>query len=67
MVQLYQAQTDVILEITDDGVGFELAVASQMGGSGLRGLSERVAQLGGQLTVRSALGTGTQVRVEIVL
>jgi signal transduction histidine kinase len=32
-----------------------------VGGSGLRGLADRVATLGGELTVRSPRGGGTRV------
>jgi signal transduction histidine kinase len=66
-VQMQQAQASVILEITDDGVGFEPAVARENGGLGLRGIAERVAQLDGTLTLESAAGVGTQLRVEIAL
>jgi len=57
----------VILEISDDGVGFDPAAASESGGLGLRGIAERVAQLGGQISVQSALDAGTQLRVEIAI
>jgi signal transduction histidine kinase len=66
-VWLQQSQVSVILEITDDGVGFEPAVARENGGLGLRGIAERVAQLDGTLTIESAAGAGTQLRVEISL
>ena len=53
----------VVVEVADDGVGgAELA-----GGSGLRGLADRVAALDGRLAVRSAAGSGTSVRAEIPL
>jgi len=57
----------VVLEITDDGVGFEPAEAHENGGMGLRGIAERVAQLDGILTLESAAAAGTQLRVEIPL
>jgi signal transduction histidine kinase len=66
-VQLRQAQTSVILDVVDDGVGFDPAAAHETSGMGLCGIAERVAQCGGQLTVQSAPGLGTQVRVEIAL
>ncbi len=66
-VQLQQAQSQVMLEIIDDGVGFESAAARENGGVGLRGIAERVAQLGGRVTVRSAAGAGARLRVEIAL
>jgi signal transduction histidine kinase len=43
------------LSVTDDGDGG----ADPAGGSGLRGLRDRVAALAGELTVRSAPGAGT--------
>jgi signal transduction histidine kinase len=56
-----------MLEIVDDGVGFDVATAQEAGGQGLRGIAERVTQLGGRLIVRSAPGTGTELRVEFVV
>lgn len=66
-VLLQQVQTGVMLEIIDDGVGFDPVTAQDKGGLGLLGIEERVAQLGGRLILQSAPGTGTQVRVEISL
>jgi signal transduction histidine kinase len=47
------------VEVTDDGIGG----ADITAGSGLRGLRDRVAALGGELTVRSPAGRGTSVSV----
>jgi signal transduction histidine kinase len=52
------------LEIVDDGVGFEPALANTAG-LGLRGMRERAERLGGTLRVDSAPGAGTRVRVEV--
>jgi signal transduction histidine kinase len=51
----------LIAEVADDGAGG----ARLSGGSGLRGLADRVGALGGRLTVESTLGRGTTVRAEI--
>ncbi|HEX6291881.1 MAG TPA: GAF domain-containing protein, partial [Herpetosiphonaceae bacterium] len=64
-VALRQEPTCIMLEIIDDGVGFDPVSARTRGGWGLRGIEERVAQHGGRLTLHSAPGGGTQVRVEI--
>jgi signal transduction histidine kinase len=53
----------VVVEVSDDGVGG----ADVSGGSGLRGLSDRVSALDGRLELRSPVGEGTQVRAEIPL
>ena len=49
------------VEISDDGIGG----AGAGGGSGLRGLADRVEALGGRLTVSSPPGRGTTVRAEL--
>jgi len=54
-----------MMEIEDDGKGFDQAAAEECGGMGLRGMRERVASLGGILTVESRLGEGTRLRVEV--
>ena len=66
-VRLWQTQASVVLEIVDDGVGFDLAAARTNGGLGLCGIHERVAQVNGRLTLRSAPGAGVQLRVEVAL
>jgi signal transduction histidine kinase len=54
---------DAVAEVTDDGVGG----ASAANGSGLEGLSDRVAALDGRLEVESPPGAGTLVRARIPL
>jgi signal transduction histidine kinase len=55
----------VTLEIADDGKGFDPQQAHERGGFGLRGMEERAARLGGQITVQSQPGAGTRIRVEV--
>jgi signal transduction histidine kinase len=53
-----------VLEVADDGRGFDSDPASSpTGGFGLRLMRERVAELGGELAVESQPGSGTTVRV----
>ncbi len=54
-----EAET-VVVEIVDDGIG-----GADPTGSGLRGLSDRVAALGGMLALSSAPGRGTALRAEL--
>jgi signal transduction histidine kinase len=49
------------IEIGDDGIGS----ATPTGGSGLRGLADRIEALGGRFTVSSPPGRGTTLRAEI--
>jgi signal transduction histidine kinase len=51
----------LIVEVADDGIGG----AGTTGGSGLRGLADRVEALGGRFTVSSPPGRGTTLRAEI--
>jgi len=66
-VILKQEQHTIVLDIRDNGCGFDPANQSNLGGLGLRGIQERADQLGGQLTVESHPGKGTRVRVEVSL
>ena len=50
-----------MVEIVDDGVGG----ADPEAGTGLRGLADRVAALGGALAVSSAPERGTALRAEL--
>jgi signal transduction histidine kinase len=58
-VRLSQANGDLTFEVIDDGIGFDPATASR--GSGLQGIADRLAALGGTVEVRSAPGEGTAV------
>ena len=60
-VHLTRTETGVTIEIADDGVGG----AHENGGSGLRGLQDRVEALGGHLLVTSPVGAGTVVSAEL--
>ena len=55
----------VILEVADDGAGFEPDLVQPKGGYGLRTMQERANRLGGELTVTSHSGAGTVVRAEV--
>jgi PAS domain S-box-containing protein len=53
----------MLIEVSDDGTGG----ADPAGGSGLRGLADRVEALDGRFEVESASGAGTKVRAVIPL
>jgi signal transduction histidine kinase len=52
---------NLTVEVTDNGIGG----VTTAGGSGLRGLADRVEALGGRFTVSSPPGRGTTLRAEI--
>ena len=60
-VRVFQEDGQVVAEIEDDGVGG----ADKAKGSGLRGLSDRVEALDGELAVESPRGGPTILRVRI--
>ena len=60
-VQVTREDGLVVIQVSDDGAGG----ADPARGSGLRGLSDRVASLDGTLVVESPVGQGTRVRAEI--
>jgi signal transduction histidine kinase len=62
-VRVAQADGSLLVEVSDDGVGG----ADASGGSGLRGLADRVEALGGRLELVSPTGGGTSLRAEIPL
>jgi signal transduction histidine kinase len=62
-VSLDYAAHAVSLEVSDDGQGFEVDRATD--GYGLRGMRERLSQVGGCVEVSSAPGAGTRVRAEV--
>ena len=59
-VEVTEADGALTVEVSDDGGG-----GATLEGSGLRGLSDRVAALGGELEVTSPPGGGTRLRAVI--
>ncbi|HXB68746.1 MAG TPA: sensor histidine kinase [Candidatus Acidoferrales bacterium] len=53
----------VLCSVSDDGAGFTCGAAQ--GGLGLRGIRERVVNLGGRLAITSRIGEGTTISVAI--
>jgi signal transduction histidine kinase len=70
-VRLAVRDGDALLEVADDGLGFDVehALHGPGGtlGSGLRGMRERVVQLGGEMRIESEPAKGTRLHVQIPL
>jgi signal transduction histidine kinase len=58
-VRMSQVNGTLSFEVEDDGRGFDPAVTGH--GSGLQGIADRVAALGGAVEFRSAPGAGTTI------
>lgn len=67
-VRLWHDEARLFAQVADEGQGFDLAAARlRSGSSGLSGMQERAALLGGRLVVRSEPGCGTVLTAEIPL
>jgi PAS domain S-box-containing protein len=65
MVRLWAGENSLCVQVEDLGVGFDLEKALASGtSSGLSGLRERAALLGGQLRIESTPGSGTHLTAE---
>jgi signal transduction histidine kinase len=63
-VSLYREEDGGVLEVDDDGRGFDPA-QDRRGGQGLRNLRERARALGGRAEIDSVPGEGAKVRITI--
>ena len=66
VVRLRDGATMLVVEVIDDGVGFDPAgVEMRSRHLGLTSMEERASELGGRIEIRSAPGAGTTVRLEL--
>lgn len=68
-IKLRYGPDSLMLSVQDDGSGFdtENIVPLGVGHYGLTGMRERAERIGGRLTLKSQLGQGTQLLVEVPL
>lgn len=64
-VSLQRQGDAVVLEVADNGRGFNPTDAGAIGHFGIRGMRERIELAGGSLTIESAPGNGTRVRATV--
>jgi PAS domain S-box-containing protein len=65
IVRLVGSETDLSLEIADDGVGFNLEAIRLTAGLGLISMRERIHLIGGEFDIFSSPGLGTRIRVRV--
>jgi signal transduction histidine kinase len=58
-------QPALCVSVIDDGNGFDVTAEPRDGSFGLAGMAARVESIGGELTIRSEPGRGTEVRVTV--
>jgi len=62
----WAASGGLLIEITDDGTGFDVATrAAAEGHFGIRGMQERARRIGGSLAIESHPGSGTRVMLTV--
>lgn len=66
-ITLSQSANDLIVEVRDNGKGFDAENATKKKSFGLLGMRERAAVLGGDIHIKSSRQHGTAVRVRIPL
>ena len=64
LIRVEARQKQVLVQITDNGRGFDPA-GGRPGHFGLDSMRSRAAEIGGRLTIASAPGSGTVVRVRV--
>ena len=59
------ADKTLILQITDDGIGFDTEIAANKGTFGLLGIRERTLMMDGHCIIHSAPGAGTTITISV--
>ncbi|MFB9051645.1 sensor histidine kinase [Formosa undariae] len=60
-INFYRKESDICLDITDNGVGFELSKSRK--GIGLKNMSSRVNEINGSLVIKSEKNEGTKISI----
>jgi signal transduction histidine kinase len=66
-VRIYIQDETTVLEIADNGKGFDPKTVDQMGGMGMVNMRDRVKRIDGLLAIRSNPGKGTVIKVSVHL
>jgi signal transduction histidine kinase len=66
-VILAAEDSDLVMVIVDDGVGFDQNAAYGEGGMGLEGMKKRIEKVGGAIKLTSSPGVGTHITVRAPL
>jgi len=66
-VALRREGNELLMNITDDGVGFDLEEARLAAGLGLISMRERIRLAGGEFAISSRRGEGTQITARVPL
>jgi signal transduction histidine kinase len=64
-VRIFAQDETTVLEVTDNGKGYNVRSVEKAGGMGMSNMRERARKIDGVLTVRSNLGKGTIIKVTV--
>ena len=63
-VHSYEEESDYIIEVLDDGAGFDVEAELPKNSAGLKNIKFRLGEIaGGRLEIRSIPGKGTRAKV----
>ena len=66
-LSLSQSRTHCEARLRDNGVGFNVAATESSNHYGLKGMKERIGKIGGEISLQSALGKGTEIHITVPL
>jgi signal transduction histidine kinase len=66
-LSLAQNRTACEARLRDNGVGFTLAASEGSSHYGLKGMRERIRKIGGELSLQTAPGRGTEIHITVPL
>ena len=66
-LRLHLVDGSLLIEVVDDGVGFDAEAGVRPGHYGIIGLKERARLSGGHLSIESVPGNGTTVQLRLPL
>lgn len=64
-IDMRTSETELILEILDNGIGFDTDAEITAGHYGIQGMKERAALLGGSVVISSSRGSGTGILIQV--
>lgn len=64
-VRIEVTRTDLVMEVTDNGAGFDVSALQENTGLGLRNMYQRARWYGGTVAIESQVGAGTRLNVTV--
>ena len=65
LASLGRVDDTLILQVSDDGIGFDTGIAANKGTFGLLGIKERTLMMGGKCSILKQPGIGTTITISV--